>query len=172
VLVTLSTEFQDDGKLAAVALRALANENVDVVITTAAVDPASFTVPANARVERFIPHDPLIDRAACVVCHGGMGITQRALAAGVPVCVVPFGRDQLEVAGHVTRCDGGTRLAVQRLRPDRLRAAVRTTIGKRAGAQRVAAAFARAGGAPAAADALEQLANPGVAGPTHATLGT
>jgi MGT family glycosyltransferase len=172
VLVTLSTEFQDDGKLAAVALKALANENVDVVITTAAVDPAGFTVPANARVERFIPHGPLIDRAACVVCHGGMGITQRALGAGVPVCVVPFGRDQLEVAGHVTRCDAGTRLAVQRLRPERLRAAVRTTIGKRAGAQRVAAAFARAEGAPAAADALEQLANTGVAGPTHATLGT
>jgi UDP:flavonoid glycosyltransferase YjiC (YdhE family) len=88
-----------------------------------------------------------------------MGITQRALGAGVPVCVVPFGRDQLEVAGHVTACGAGTRVAVQRLRADRLRAAVRGAIAKRAGAQRIASAFASVGGAPAGADALEALAN-------------
>jgi MGT family glycosyltransferase len=158
VVVTLSTGFQDDGKLAEVALRALANEDFEVVVTTAAVDPAGFDPPPNARVERFVPHGPLIDRAACVVCHGGMGITQRALGAGVPVCVVPFGRDQLEVAGHVTRCGAGSRLAVQRLRPDRLRAAVRTAISRQPGARNVAAAFANAGGAPAAADALDELA--------------
>lgn len=157
VLVTLSTEFQNDGKLAAVALEALRNEDVEVAVTTAAIDPARFNPPPNAHVERFLPHTALLRQAACVVCHGGMGITQRALAAGVPVCVVPFGRDQLEVAGHVTWCDAGTRLAPSRLRPDRLRAAVRKATGKRPGAQRVAEAFAEAGGAPAGADALEEL---------------
>jgi MGT family glycosyltransferase len=172
VLVTLSTEFQDDGKLAAVALEALAHEDLEVVVTTAAVDPAGFDPPPNARVERFVPHGPLVDRAACVVCHGGMGIAQRALGAGVPVCVVPFGRDQLEVAGHVTWCDAGTRVAVQRLRPARLRAAVRAAIGKRAGAQKVADAFAHAGGAPAGADALEQLAVGPAAESVRATLET
>jgi len=157
VLVTLSTEFQDDGKLAAVALEALRDEDVDVVVTTAAVDPARFDAPPNARVERFVGHGELLPRAACVVCHGGMGITQRALAAGVPLCVVPFGRDQLEVAGHVTWCDAGTRVAPARLRPQRLRAAVREAMTKRAGARRVADAFAAAGGAAAGADALEEL---------------
>jgi UDP:flavonoid glycosyltransferase YjiC (YdhE family) len=168
VLVTLSTEFQDDGRLARVALQALADEDVDVVVTTAAVDPSGFDAPANARVERFIPHGPLLARAACVVCHGGMGITQRALAAGVPVCVVPFGRDQLEVAGHVTWCDAGTRLAPQRLRPDRLRAAVRAATAKRQQAQTVAAAFAATGGAKAGADALEKLVDATPAHPRHA----
>jgi MGT family glycosyltransferase len=159
VLVTLSTEFQDDGKLATVALQALASEDVDVVVTTAAVDPSNFDAPPNARVERFVPHGPLLERAVCVVCHGGMGITQRALAAGVPVCVVPFGRDQLEVAGHLTWADAGTRLAPQRLRAERLRAAVQTAIGKRQQAQTVAAAFAATGGANAGADALDKLVN-------------
>ena len=32
-----------------------------------------------------------------------MGITQKALAAGVPVCAVPFGRDQFEVARRVSK---------------------------------------------------------------------
>jgi hypothetical protein len=42
-----------------------------------------------------------------------MGITQKALAAGVPVCVIPFGRDQLEVARHVEIAGAGTRVSVE-----------------------------------------------------------
>jgi hypothetical protein len=38
-----------------------------------------------------------------------------------------------------------------------LRAAVRATMSKRAGAERVARGFAAAGGAPAAADVVEEL---------------
>jgi len=156
VLVTCSTEFQDDGKLVATALEALKHEDVQVVATTAGTDPAKFDRPANARVERFVPHRPFVERAACVVCHGGMGITQKALAAGVPVCVVPFGRDQLEVARRVQLAGAGTRLPAPRLSPTRLRDAVRRAIARRDGAQRLADAFASAGGPAAAADALER----------------
>lgn len=74
VLVTCSTEFQNDGKLARIALEALAGEDVNVVVTTAGVDPSSLTPPPNARVMKFLPHGPVLERAACVVCHGGMGI--------------------------------------------------------------------------------------------------
>jgi UDP:flavonoid glycosyltransferase YjiC (YdhE family) len=118
VLVTCSTEFQNDGKLVRAALEALAEEEVNIVVTTAGVDPSSFTPPPNARIERFVPHSPLLERASCVVCHGGMGITQKALSAGVPVCVVPFGRDQFDVARHVEVADAGTRLPASRLRPE------------------------------------------------------
>ena len=157
VLVTCSTEFQNDGRLVAAALAALADEPVRVVATTASLDPASFEAPANARVERFLPHGPLLCEAACVVCHGGMGITQKALAAGVPVCAVPFGRDQLEVARHVEVAGAGTRLPAARLNPERLKAAVRTAMSRAEGARRLAAAFREAGGARAAADALESI---------------
>lgn len=152
VLVTCSTEFQNDGRLVETALAALAGEPFRVVATTAALDPASFTVPPNARVERFLPHGPLLAEAACVVCHGGMGITQKALAAGVPVCVVPFGRDQVEVARHVEEAGAGTRLAPSRLEPRRLARAVRQAVACTAGARHVAEAFRGAGGARAAAD--------------------
>ena len=159
VLVTCSTEFQNDGKLVRTALEALAGEDVEVVVTTAGVDPSSFTPPPNARVERFVPHRPVLERAACVVCHGGMGITQKALALGVPVCVVPFGRDQFEVARHVEVADAGSRLPASWLRPDRLRSAVREAMRKKGGAERIAAAFASAGGPRAATEALEKLLN-------------
>jgi MGT family glycosyltransferase len=159
VLVTCSTEFQNDGKLAQAALEALTGEDVSVVVTTGGVDPSPFAPPPNAHVERFVPHRAVLERAACVVCHGGMGITQKALAAGVPVCVVPFGRDQFDVARHVEVADAGTRLPASRLRPDRLRSKVREAMGKKDGAERIASAFASAGGPRAATEALEELSN-------------
>ncbi len=155
VLVTTSSEFQDDGRLVRAALDALADEAVAVVVTVPAGDLAHFEVPANARVERFIPHGPVLDRAACAVTHGGMGTTQKALARGVPVCAVPFGRDQFEVARRVEVAGAGTRLPANRLRPDRLRTKIREAMTKTSGARRVAQAFAAAGGAAAAAQAFE-----------------
>jgi MGT family glycosyltransferase len=157
VLVTCSTEFQDDGRLVATALEGLAGEDLSVVATTAAVDPAQFRAPANARLERFLAHGPLLARAACVVCHGGMGITQKALAAGVPTVVVPFGRDQLEVARHVEVAGAGVRLMPKKLTPARLREAVRAARDRKPGAERIAAAFRAAGGEARAAAAFEQL---------------
>ncbi|HEU5437679.1 MAG TPA: glycosyltransferase, partial [Ktedonobacterales bacterium] len=122
VLVTTSSEFQNDGRLIQAAFDALADEPVAVVATQPAGDLARFRLPPNARLERFIPHGAVLDRAACSITHGGMGSTQKALARGVPVCVVPFGRDQLEVARRVEVAGAGTRLPASRLSPNRLRA--------------------------------------------------
>lgn len=156
VLVTASSEFQDDGRLVQTALAALADEPVSVVATVPAADPGTFEVPDNARLERFIPHAPVLDRAICAVTHGGMGATQKALARGVPVCAVPFGRDQLEVARRLDVAGAGTRLPERRLGPDRLRARIHGAIERTDGARRVAAGFEAAGGATAAAVAIEQ----------------
>ena len=157
VLVSTSSEFQDDGRLAAAALEGLAGEDLTVVATLPSAEGPGTPIPANARVERFVPHRPVLERAACAVTHGGMGVTQKALAAGVPVCAVPFGRDQLEVARRVEVCGAGTRLPTSRLNPKRLRRKVREAMGREDGARRIAAAFEAAGGAPAAADAIEDL---------------
>jgi MGT family glycosyltransferase len=160
VLVTASTAYQSDKKLISTALEAFADEDVALVATTAAHSPSEFSGPSNARVEQFLPHGPIIARAACVICHGGQGITQKTLAAGVPVCVVPFCRDQFDVARRVEVAGAGVRLHHKRLTPERLRSAVREAIGKRAGAERVAQAFVAAGGSYAAADVVEELLQP------------
>ena len=157
VLVTCSTLFQNDRRLAEVACEALAGAPFDVVVTMADVDSARVPRTANVRVERFLPHAPLLERAACVVCHAGMGITQKALAHGVPVVAVPFGRDQPEVARRVEVARAGVRLPARELRAGRLREALREALGLRPGAERVAAAFAAAGGPAAAAAAIEEL---------------
>ena len=156
VLVTTSSEFQDDGRLVEVAFEALADEPVHVIATVpSARVPAADSVPRNAHVATFLPHSQVLSRASCAITHGGMGATQKALALGVPVCAVPFGRDQLEVARRVAVAQAGTRLPARRLTPDRLRAAVLQAMGCRDGAARVAAGYAAAGGPPVAVDALE-----------------
>ncbi len=154
VVVTTSSEFQDDGRLVRCALEALADEPVHVVATLPSIDVAGFDAPANAHVLPFVPHGPILDRAVCAITHGGMGATQKALARGVPVCAVPFGRDQFEVARRVEVAGAGTRLVARRLSPSRLRAAVREATSRADGARRIAESFRAAGGAPAAVDAL------------------
>jgi EryCIII-like glycosyltransferase len=156
VLVTTSSEFQGDEELVEVALEALADEPVHVVAT---VPSASSPEPApglRGTVVSYAPHTPILRRSVCAITHGGMGATQKALAQGVPVCAVPFGRDQFEVARRVEASGAGTRLPARRLRADRLQRKVRGAIECRAGAERLARAFNAAGGAMAAADAFEE----------------
>lgn len=156
VLVTTSSEFQDDGKLVATALRALADEPFAVIATVPAADPSDFDVPANARVERFLPHGQVLDRAICAVTHGGMGATQKALSRGVPVCAVPFGRDQREVARRVEVAGAGSRLSERRLSVGRLREKVHEAIANAAGARTISTAYEATGGPNAAAEHIER----------------
>ncbi len=157
VLVTCSTERQGDRGILEAALDGLPDAGYFVVATSAAFDPDELPVRDHTRVERFIPHDAILARSVAAVCHGGMGITQRALGRGVPVVVVPYGRDQLEVARRVESAGAGVRVPAKRLSPSRLAAAVDEARSREAAARRMADAFARAGGDVAAADVLEEL---------------
>jgi MGT family glycosyltransferase len=156
VLVTTSSEKQADANLVTTAITALAEDPVHVVATMPAGQPEGVTASPNATVRRFVPHGPVLDRAVCAVTHGGMGATQKALARGIPVCVVPYGRDQFEVArrAEVARC--GTRLPAKKLSPPRLRAKVQEAMTMTDGAKRVADGFEATGGTARGADLFEQ----------------
>jgi MGT family glycosyltransferase len=157
VLVTCSTEYQGDERLAAAAIEALRDEPVRVVVTLADAFGADLPEAPNARVERFVPHGHVLRRAAAVVCHGGMGIVQKSVLAGVPSVVVPFGRDQPEVARRVTECGAGVALSPRRLTPERLRHAVRAAIARTPGAKAAGARLAASGGPERFADEAEAL---------------
>lgn len=158
VLVSTSSDFQDDGRLIDTAFDAFRDrDDLLIVVTVPSKQISLPRCPPNARVERFLSHRAVLERAVAVVCHAGMGTTQKALAAGVPVCAVPFGRDQFEVARRLEVSGSGVRLLARRLNAQRLRMAIERTIDCQPGARRVADAFAAAGGAVTAATALEQL---------------
>lgn len=156
VLVTTSSIAQADAELGRIALRALADEPVHVVATFPAGVPHGLPHTDNATVSRFVDHGAVLDRAICAVTHGGMGTTVKALDRGVPVCAVPFARDQAEVARRVQVARCGTRLPAKRLTEARLRTAVREATTMADGARRVAAGFAATGGVARGADLIEQ----------------
>jgi UDP:flavonoid glycosyltransferase YjiC (YdhE family) len=97
---TLATE--DLGLLIRPALEALAGEDV-LVIATVGRDAARLdgAVPANARVEEFVPYDLLLPHADVLVTNGGYGGVQKALAMGVPIVVGGATEDKPFVAARV-----------------------------------------------------------------------
>ena len=156
VLVTTSSERQEDTELVRTAVTALANESVHVVATLPAGRLEEIAAAPHATVRGQVPHGVILDRAVCAVTHGGMGATQKALLHGIPVCAVPFGRDQFEVARRVEVARCGTRLPAKKLSPPRLAAKIRDAMTMTEGAKRVAAGFEATGGAAHGADLFEQ----------------
>ncbi|MCB0895863.1 MAG: glycosyltransferase family 1 protein [Nocardioides sp.] len=158
VLVTCSTDYQGDEDLARVAAEALRDEPVRVLLTLAdAHDRAGVVSSGNLRVERFVPHGHVLPSTAAVVCHGGMGIVTRAASAGVPTVVVPWGRDQPEIARRVTEAGAGVALRPKRLTPERLRDAVRRAMAMSSQARAVARQLDPAGAPGRFADAALSL---------------
>lgn len=70
--------------------------------------------PANVHVMRWVPQADPFAEASLVVCHGGSGTTLGALAAGLPLVVVPLFADQPPNARRVAEVGAG--LVVEPLR--------------------------------------------------------
>ena len=64
-------------------------------------------VPRNVHVEAWVDQAEALGEAALVVCHGGSGTTFGALAAGVPVVVVPLFADQFTNGSRVFQVGAG-----------------------------------------------------------------
>ncbi len=102
VLVTISSQLQDDTALVEAALQALSDRPLRVVATLGP-DRAPEdlpTVPGNARVERVVSHSAVLERGVLLVSHAGHGSVMKALWHGRPMVLVPWGRDQPGVAAR------------------------------------------------------------------------
>ena len=107
----------------------------------------------------FVPQTEIVRRASVVVTHAGMNTVIDALAAGTPMVMLPITNDQPAVAKRVELAGAGIRVPLRRLRPDRLRDAVRTVLEDpryRARAEAIRDEIARAGGVHRAADLIEE----------------
>jgi MGT family glycosyltransferase len=168
VYVTEGTMHSKPPLLLRAALAGLASLPVRVVATTGKHrDPAHLAlgvIPANARVERFVPHSDLLPRTDLVVTTGGTGTVLATLSAGVPLIIVPTAWDQPENAWRVAEAGAGIRIAPGQCTPDAIRSAVGRVLEDRTfrdNARRLGSDFSRYGGAAQAADLLEHLAATG-----------
>jgi MGT family glycosyltransferase len=125
VLVSLSSTVMRQEQLLQRAADALGELPVHGMITTGpAVDPGLISAPPNVVVQRWARHADILPHCAAVLTHGGHGTVMKALAAGVPLVVVPLGRDQPDNAARVAMAGVGVRVA-KCASAARLRAAIR-----------------------------------------------
>jgi MGT family glycosyltransferase len=166
VHVTEGTSHFQEPFLLRAAAEGLAGAPLEGILTTGrgrdaqrllgSGDPA-----ANVHVTSWLSHDALLPRCAAVVTTGGMGTVMAALAAGVPLVVVPTTWDKPANARRVVDAGVGVRLAPRRCTPQRLRAAVEHVLGTpsfRRDARRGASLLAAAPGPAGAAELIEGLA--------------
>ena len=161
VLVTFGTVFNQVPGTFEMVLEALADEPLNVVVTTGHNrDPAGLApLPPNTHAERFIPYDSLLPRCDAVICHAGLGTTMAALAHDLPLVALPLSADQFV---HATRCDQlgiGRAIEQQHATPEAIQRAVTELLADRRTRQRVVrlgAEIRRMPGPQVAADAIEK----------------
>ncbi len=126
VLVTLSSQLQDDAGVARSAMDGLGMLPLRVLVTTGGSQPPEELgpLPANARAEDYVSHTAALARSVALVSHAGHGSVMKALWYGVPMVLVPWGRDQPGVAARAERLGVATVIPRGDLSADAVAAAV------------------------------------------------
>lgn len=159
VLVTMGTvNAEVSGRFYAAAVAALGDQAMQVILVAPPeLVPAT---PPNILVRRHVPQLRLLPHLDAVVCHGGHNTVCESLAHGLPLVIAPIKDDQPIVADLVAAAGAGVRVKFGRVQPPELRDAVHRVLTEpafRAAAERIRTSFTHAGGALAAAIAVEEL---------------
>lgn len=111
VLIACSTGAQNQTGLIQRIVRAIGSVDVEAVVTAGPnVRVEDLPETGNVRVVSAAPHDSLMDQVSLVVSQGGHGTVSRALLHGLPLLVIPMGRDQGDNAVRVEARGAGLSL--------------------------------------------------------------
>jgi UDP:flavonoid glycosyltransferase YjiC (YdhE family) len=104
--------FDFFGRLCRAVLDAVADLPLRILFTIGdQSDPEALgPLPRSVHVERWVPQADVMPHAAAMVGHGGSGSTLMAMAAGVPLAVVPLFADQPYNARRVSQIGAGIAL--------------------------------------------------------------
>ncbi|WP_203581008.1 glycosyltransferase [Microbacterium hibisci] len=163
VHVTQGTQNIDPSDLIRPALEALADRDVLVVVSTGVRgrDGLPFPVPANARVAGMVPYDALLPRVDVVITNGGWGGTLAALGHGIPLVIAGGDLDKPEIAARVAWIGAGVDLRTGTPTAEQVARGYErasTDPAMRAAAERIGVDLRSRGGAPRAAELIEEFA--------------
>lgn len=157
VLVSFSTTQMGQAGALRRSLAALRGLPVRGVLTAGpAIDPAGLPAADNAEILRGAAHDDILPHCAAAIVQGGHGSVIRPLLHGVPLLVLPHGRDNADNAARVAAAGAGLALP-RRAGAWRIRRALRTLLedpAYRAAATTLGQAIAAETDGGAAASAL------------------
>jgi MGT family glycosyltransferase len=159
VFVTQGTLANFDlGQLVKPAIAALAEEQVQVVITTGGGDLGDTTIPSNVIVESFVPYELILAKADVLLTNGGYGGVHQALTGGVPIVSGGATEDKPFVSARVAWSGAGIDLKTGAPTPDQIRMAVLEVLGDpryRARARELQKSFAGIDGLEGATAVIE-----------------
>ena len=124
------------------------------------------TIPPNVRIRPFFPQLQVLRQTVVFITHAGMNSTMEALYFAVPMLAVPQQPEQAATARRLEELGLGRHLAAEDVTPEALRAGVDALHGDALVRRNVAAMSGivrNAGGAVAAADAIEAHVHHGAA---------
>jgi len=112
IVVAFSTSFQNHIDCLQRVIDAAAHLPVRVLVTLGGpILRSEIRAAENTFVVDSAPHERVMRDAAIVVTHGGHGTVMAALMHGVPMLVIPHGRDQGDNAVRITERGAGLCLA-------------------------------------------------------------
>jgi MGT family glycosyltransferase len=102
--------------LAAVVAAFYSRPDWQLVLSTGGLfDPAELPQPPGGIVAPWVPQLAVLDRAAAVITHGGLGTVKECIVRGVPMVLFPFTNDQpdnaLRIVHHRLGAAGDLRRA-------------------------------------------------------------
>lgn len=158
VYLTLGTAMGHAGVLGA-AIAGLSGLDADVLVATGpTVDPAVLgEVPANVRLEAWVPQSELLPHVDLVVHHGGSGTTLGAFGAGLPQLLLPQGADQFSNADAVRAAGVGDRLLAADVTAEAVAAKARTLLTDTSVADATRALAAEVAAMPSPAEVAARL---------------
>lgn len=159
VYLTLGTTPMSQAHILTSAITGLAALDADVLVATGpSVDVASLgEVPANVRLEAWVPQSELLPHVDLVVHHGGSGTTMGAFSAGVPQLVLPQGADQFTNAEAVAAAGVGERLLGAAVTAEAVREGARRLLADSAVADAVREVAAEVAAMPSPDEVAAQL---------------
>jgi UDP:flavonoid glycosyltransferase YjiC (YdhE family) len=83
---------------------------VGVATVGPALEGVRLQAPNNVTLLPSAPHDAVMKDVSLVVTHGGHGTVSRALWHGLPLLVMPMGRDQYDIASRARAHGAGLTL--------------------------------------------------------------
>jgi UDP:flavonoid glycosyltransferase YjiC (YdhE family) len=111
VLIAGTTGAQGQGELIQKIIHAMGQLEIEAVTTCGPnLDVNTLQAPGNVQLLCSAPHNTVMQEVSLVISQGGHGTVNRALVNGVPLLILPMGRDQGDNAARVESKGAGLRL--------------------------------------------------------------
>jgi MGT family glycosyltransferase len=110
-LVAFSTTFQNHAGVVQRVVDAISRLPMNAVVTLGSgIQRSDVSGAENVAIMDSAPHTQILAEADLAITHGGHGTLLKAVAEGLPVLIIPHGRDQADNAVRVTERGAGLSL--------------------------------------------------------------